>query len=171
MSILRAREADLQVWGQGGNRGRYDYTTEQYLMAEMLNDDFFGACFALLRPGDYITITDAEDQILIVRIDEVNKASLKVYLSKMERVYAMPVVTAREGVKNDPGLVYRWRPSRSGGHSVITARGEVFAVDFANRGEAERCIENCYDNGVFEAPHGHEVTERHVSKNAKIYQG
>jgi hypothetical protein len=167
---VQAKESDLQLWGQGGNCARYDYNSEHYLMSDMLTNDFFCNCTYLLRKGDFIYITDAEDQIIVVRVDEVDQGSRRVVLSKVERLYALPVVTINEDLPDDPGLTYRWRPTRAGGHSIITAAAEVFAVNFPNRQEAERAIANIYESKVFEAPHGHEPTAATVSANTKTYK-
>lgn len=165
-----AKETDLQIWGQGGNRARYDYTSTEYLMSEMLTNEFFGLCTMLVRVGDYITITDAEDQIIVVRVDETDKQAQLCYISKVERLYALPVVTTKSDNPDDPGLTYRWRPTRAGGHSVITAKGEVFSINHDTKNEALRCIANCAETGVWVPPHGHEPTARFVSDNTKIYR-
>lgn len=166
---VHAKEADLQIWSQGGTTARYDYTSAEYLMSEMLTNDFFCNCTLLLRKGDFIYMTDCEDQIMVIRIDEVDKSSRFIFLSKIERLYATPVV-AVSGVVNDPGLIYRWRPTRAGGHSIITAAGEVFAINFETKEQANRCIANCLETKVFEAPFGHEPTAQYVSANAKTYR-
>lgn len=170
-SILRAKEADLVLWSSNSSlRGRYDYITDRFLLTEMLNDDFFGVCFALLQVNDIITITDAEDQIMDVRVDEIDKRKLKCRISKLERRYATPVVELRDDLPDDPGLVYRYRPTRAGGHSIVTGHGELFAINFETRSDAERAIANVYDQKVFEAPAGHEPAPPFVSPNAKIFK-
>lgn len=167
---VQAKEVDLQIWGQGGNRARYDYTSDYYLMSEMLTNEFFGLCTYLIRKGDYIYITDCEDQIIVVRADEVDQQAHMVFLSKIERLYAIPVVAPSEDA-DSPGLIYRWRPTRAGGHSIITANAEVFAINFPTKQEAQRCIANCNETKIYAAPHGHEPTLQYVSANAKVYQG
>lgn len=171
MNAIRAKEQDLQLWGQGGTCARYDYTSHDYLMSEMLRNDFLCDCTYLLRKGDFIYITDCEDQIVVVRVDEVDKGARLVFISKIERLYALPVINARKGApKDDIGLIYRWRPTRAGGHSVITAAGEVFAINFETKSEAERAVANCYETGIFVPPFGHEPTVQYVSSNSKIYR-
>lgn len=166
-----AKQEDLHLWGQGGDYARYDYVSEHYLMSEMLRNDFFCNCTYLLRKGDWIYMTDCEDQIMVVRVDSVDQPMRIVFLSKLERVYAQPVVELKPDLPDDIGLIYRHRPTRAGGHSIVTAKGEVFAINFPTRQEVERAIANCYESKVFEAPHGHEPTSDYVSANSKIYKG
>lgn len=160
----------MMLWsGASAKRGRFDYDTPDFRMQEMVNDTFFGDCWSILKPGDYITVTDCEDQVITVRVDLVDKHARKVFLSKMERIYAMPVVEIDEDLPDDPGLVYRYRSPRGGGHSIVTKSGAVFAINFDTRVEAERTIANCYEEKIFEVPAGHEPTEDYVSKNTKIW--
>jgi len=168
MTILRAKEKDLKLWSSAHARARYDYDADEYLLDEMLNDEFFGGCHAILKNGDYITITDAEDQVIIVRVDFIDKKALTVGLSKMERLHALPVVKPREDVVNDPGLAHRWRTSRGGGHSIITAKGELVGIQYASKDDAERAIAIMYENAKFIPAPAHMPT-RQFAKNIKIF--
>lgn len=181
MSVpLRADRDDLVPWSDAAAiHTRWDYDTNQYLLEEMLNDHFFGDCWDLLgsnepdrkhsRRRHYITITDAADQIMVVRVDSVEKQARIVRLSKIERLYAQPVVELKDELPDDPGLVYRYRGPRGGGHAVICADGSVWAVNFVTRTDAERAIANAYDEKIFSPPAGHEPTAD-IVKGAKIYQ-
>jgi hypothetical protein len=168
--VLRALRNDLTLWsGASAKRGRYDLDCKDHRLSEILTDDFLGDV-DFLQPGDYITITDCEDQIVTVRVDLMDKQARKCYLSRIDRLYAMPVVELKTDLPDDPGLTYRYRAPRAGGHSVVTADGEVFAINFANRTEAERAISNAYETKVFIAPAGHEPAEPFISRNAKVYK-
>jgi hypothetical protein len=168
--VARAREEKMGCWsGSSALFGRYDYHDDQFRLEEMLNDDFFGSVYAMLRKGDLITITDCEDQIMVVRVDYVDRGALKVWLSKIERLYAMPVVALDTQLEYDPGLVYRWRAQRGGGHSILAADGSVVAINFSSRQEAEKVIAGMYKLKEFAAPAGHEPVEPFV-KEAKAFR-
>ena len=171
MSVsLRALRNDLTLWsGSSARRGRYDYDSKEFRMSEMLTDDFFGD-IDFLQAGDYITITDCEDQVMTVRVDLIEKRERKCRLSRIERLYVMPIAEIRDDLPDDPGLVYRNRGPRGGGHSIVCADGSVFAINFETRTDAERAIANCYETKVFLAPAGHEPTDKFVSQNAKAYK-
>ncbi len=166
---IRAKENELKPWSHGPGKTRFDYDNANWRLEEMLNEDFFGFCTALIRQGDLITITDCEDQIMVVRADVVDKMAQKLWISAVERLYAHPVVTPRKDVSYDPGLTYRWRSPRGGGHAVITRTGEVVAINFPSKEHALHCIELMYKTGNFAPPAGREPTEQHV-KGAKAFQ-
>jgi hypothetical protein len=166
---LRAKEAHLIPWSVGHGKTRYDYDNADWRLAEMLHDDFFGMCVALIRKGDLITITDCEDQIVTVRVDAVDKAAMKVWLSLVERLYAMPVVPIRKDVPNDPGLTYRWRSARGGGHAIVTRSNEIVAINFPSKEHAMQAIEVMYKTGNFTPPAGREPTAQFVSE-AKLFR-
>ena len=166
----RALRKDLTCWsGASAKRGRYDYDSNEFRLSEMLTNDFFGDV-DYLQPGDYIHVCDCEDQTIVVRVDIVDRQARKCWISKLERLYAIPVVETKDELPDDPGLVYRSRGTRGGGHSIVTADGSVFAINFDTRTDAERAIANCYDTKIFVPPAGHEPTEEFVSKNAKTYK-
>src|SRR5687768_14856588 len=125
-TTLRSDEKKLSLWsGAGAEFGRYDYRHPEHRLNDMLTDDYFGNITHMLRVGDMITIIDCEDQIMTVRVDHIERHSLKVYLSRIERLYATPVVTLDSENLEDPGLVWRWRARNGGGHSILTAKGEI----------------------------------------------
>jgi hypothetical protein len=171
MSEIRASEKHISLWsGSGAAFGRYDYRPEEHRLFDMLNDDYFGDLAYMFRNGDMITIIDCEDQILTVRVDHVERTSRKVYLSRIERLYAMPVVALRSDVPDDPGLAWRWRARQGGGHSIVTAKGELVAINFPSKEVAEQAIAIMYKNKVFSPPVGHEPTAQYV-RDAPIYRG
>ena len=168
---VQADPKHLSVWsGSGAAFGRLDYRTDEYRLSDMLNDSFFGLCWAMLKDGDFITVIDCEDQIMTIRVDRVERNTRKVFISRIERLYAMPAVELKTELPDDPGLVYRFRPTKSGGHSIVTAQGELFAINFETRTDAERAIARCYEDQSFAVPAGHEPVEPYVSPNAKIYR-
>ncbi len=166
--ILRAKNKDLQLWSSSNGKARYDYDSKEYRLADMLTDDFFGQC-DLLRVGDQIFITDCEDQIMVVRVDTLERGVRKAWLSKLERIYAHPVVELRADHPDDPGLVYRFRTTAAGGHSIVTGTGEVVAINFKSRESATQAIAAMYEKGSFEPPKGCEPTAQFV-KGAKIFK-
>ena len=182
MSVpIRANRDDLIPWSDAAAiHTRWDYDSSEYLLVEMLNDHFFGDCWDLLKGDDsdrkrsrrrhFITITDAEDQIVTVRVDLVDKVARKVFLSRIDRLYAMPVVELKEELPDDPGLTYRYRSLRGGGHAILTSDGSVFGILYETRTDAEREIANCYETKIFVPSAGHEPTPQYVSANAKIYK-
>lgn len=170
MSLLRAKEKDLKQWSGFASKARYDYDSDEYRIEEMLNNDFFGLCCALLKKGDLITITDCEDQIITVRVDNVDRPGMQVWLSSIERLYAHPIAPVRKEIKNDPGFVYRWRSTRGGAHSIITRTGEVVAINFSSREHAERAIAHMYQTGEFAPPYGHEPTAQFVSASTRVFR-
>lgn len=107
---------------------------------------------------------------MTVRIDLLEKRERKCRLSRIDRLYAMPVTTLNSDLPDDPGLVYRSRGTRGGGHSIVCSDGSVFACNFETRTDAERAIATCYETQVFIPPAGKEPTEKFVSRNAKAYQ-
>lgn len=111
MSLLRAKEKDLKQWSGFASKARYDYDSDEYRIEEMLNNDFFGLCCALLKKGDLITITDCEDQIITVRVDNVDRPGMQVWLSSIERLYAHPIAPVRKEIKNDLRRLSRLRPA------------------------------------------------------------
>ena len=166
---LRAKESDLKPWSTGPGKTRYDYDTPDFRLEEMLNDDFFGHCTVLLRKGDLITITDCEDQIMVVRVDTMDRPSMKAWLSQIERLHAHPVVAIRKDVSFDPGLTYRWRAVRGGGHAIITRSGEIVAINFPSKEHALHAIEVMYKTGNFNPPAGREPFAQFV-KGASIFR-
>lgn len=170
MSLLRAKEKDLQQWSGFAAKARYDYDSVDYRLEEMLNNDFFGLCCSLLKKGDLITITDCEDQIVTVRVDSVDKTGMQVWLSAVERQFANPIVAPRQTkLAHDPGLTYRWRTTRAGGHSIVTRTGEVVAINFGSREHAQRAVEQMYETGNLTPPYGHEPTAQFV-KGARVFR-
>lgn len=168
---VQADPKHLSVWsGPSAQFGRMDYRTDQYRLGDMLNDKFFGLCWSHLKAGDYITITDCEDQLMTIRVDSIDRQTRKVFISRIERLHAIPCVDLKSDLPDDPGLTYRYRSPKAGGHAIITGQGEVYAINFDTRTEAERAIANAYDTTIFQPPAGHEPREPYVSKNAKIYQ-
>lgn len=163
---IRAKESDLKLWSGVSSKARYDYDATDYLLDEMLNNDFFGYCTSLLRKGDQITITDAEDQIVIVRVDDVLKPERQVWLSTLERKHAYPVVVIKH--ESDPGLVYRWRTTRGGGHAIVTRTGLVAGINFGSREEALRVIDDMYRENTFIPPYGHDPAG--VVKEALVFR-
>lgn len=165
----RAKPNDLSQWnGPAAKYGKFDYISHFYTLDEMLNDDFFGLC-DWLQPYDMIWITDCEDQIMVVRVDDYDRGTMKCMLSRLERMHAQPVVELRSDFPDDPGFIYRWRPGRTGGHSVITEKGEVVAVKFNSREEAQRFIHNFYESGQLAVKPENDPGVL-LSKNAKIYK-
>lgn len=168
---IRCDEKLISCWsGAGAEFGRYDYRQENHRLSDMMTDDYFGNAYHLFRPGDMIYAFDCEDQGMVFRVDHVERATLKVYLSRIERLYAQPVVALRGDVANDPGLVWRWRARNGGGHSIITAKGEVVAINFPSKEVAEQAIRIMYDRSNFTAPSGHEPTNQFV-KDAPVFRG
>lgn len=168
---LRADRKDLTLWsGSSAARGRYDYDSDTHRLDEICDDRYFGDCYDLLQKGDYITATDCEDQIMTLRVDLIDKSARKVFLSRIERLYASPVVALKNELPEDPGLVYRYRTPRAGGHAIMTAAGEVHSINYDTRTDAERAIARMYDEKIFEVPAGHEPVEPYVSKNTKVYK-
>ena len=58
---IAAKIADLDEWGPGKTRSRYDYDTSEHLFAEIrqMGPEYFGRyCWARLRPGDVILTSD-----------------------------------------------------------------------------------------------------------------
>lgn len=165
---IRCRERDLEQWSNGQSRTRFDHSSKDYTLKDMLNEDYFGACWALLRPGDYVWITDCEDQTVVVRIDMVDKASMKVAMSTIEKLHAHPIVDNRSDDPNDPGLVYRYRSVRGGGHCIVTEHGEVVAIEFPTREHAEQAIAVMYETRHFSPPPNHDPEGR--IKSAKIFK-
>ncbi len=169
--LLRAEEKMLSCWsGPGAQFGRYDYKHEEHRLSDMLNDDYFGSITYALRPGDHIMITDCEDQIMNVRVDHIERHQHKVYLSRLERIYAMPVVTLDSENPDDPGLVRRWRARNGGGHSIMTAKGELVAISFPSKEVAEQAIRIMYETKRFIPPVGHEPTKQFV-RDTPIFRG
>jgi hypothetical protein len=160
--IPRAEEKRLRCWsGVGAEFGRYDYRVEDHRLEDILNDEYFGTCVHLLRNGDMINIVDLEDQIMMVRVDHVDRGMRRVLLSKIERLHAFPVVTTSDDPE-DPGLVWRWRSRLGGGHSIMNKRGEVVAVNYASREEAEQAIKIMYENKTFSPKPEHAPTKQFV---------
>lgn len=170
MSVLRSDEKRLSLWsGAGAEYGRYDYRHEDHRLHDILNTDYFGNNGHLFRVGDMITIIDCEDQIMVVRVDHIERAQLKVYLSRIERLYAMPVVKLDSENPDDPGLCWKWRPRASGGHSIMTAKGEIVALNFPSKEVTEQAIKIMYDRKNFTPPVGHEPTRQYV-RDTPIYR-
>lgn len=170
---IRAKETDVKPWSHGPGKTRFDYENSNWRLEEMLNEDFFGLCTYLVRPGDMIWITDCEDQIVVVRADLVDKMTKKIWLSVIERFNAMPVVPIRKDLAKeitvDPGLAYRWRATRGGGHSILTRSGEIVAINFPSKDHALHAIEAMYRTGNFTPPPGREPIEQFV-KGAKLFR-
>jgi hypothetical protein len=170
MTTLRAEERLLSCWsGSGAAYGRFDYRHEDHRLQDMLNNDYFGNCPLLLKRGDFITIIDCEDQIMTVRVDFVDRRALKCHLSRIERLYALPVVMQSDD-PDDPGLTWSWRARNGGGHSIINAKGEIVAINFASKETAEQAIAVMYEKKIYSAPTGHEPTKQFV-KHAPIAKG
>ncbi len=168
--MLRCDEKIISCWsGAGAEFGRYDYRTEQHRLADILTNDYFGNAYHLFRIGDMITVIDCEDQIMVVRVDHIERGALKVYLSRIERLYALPVTGKASDFPEDPGLCWRWRARNGGGHSIVTAKGEVVAVNFPSKDVAEQAIAIMYEKKIFSAPSGHEPTSQFV-KDAPVFR-
>ncbi len=147
--LPRAEEKQLSCWsGAGAAFGRYDYRTEEHRVEDMMNEEYFGNCTHLLKKGDMITIIDAESQILTILIDHIDRGMRRVLFSRVERLHAFPVVTTSEDPE-DPGLVWRWRSRNGGGHSILNKKGEVVAINYASREEAEQAVKIMYETKTF----------------------
>lgn len=150
--VLRANERGLMQWSGAAQRARYDYISENHLIDDMLNDFYFGGCWATLRKGDLITITDAEDKMITVRVDDIDRASLRASLSIIERLSVVPVIDKTD---NSLGIAYRWRGPRGGGHSIVTADA-VIAINFASKEAVDTAISVMRQNNSLVPPRGHE---------------
>jgi hypothetical protein len=165
---VRAKENELLAPNAGFNL--YHYTSDVYLMSEMLHPHFFGVCWALLKKGDHVLITDAEDKIVQVRVDSVERQTLKVELSVIVELTAKPIIAQQLNASpGAPKLAHRWRAKRGGSHSIVNEDGKVLAVNFDSKQDAENHIGLMYQIGKFVAPKGHEPTPQTVSNPGMVY--
>lgn len=133
---LFANARYFSTWAVSGNskgngRSRHDYDCPEHLIADMLNEDYWGTLLNLLEAGDLVHVTDAENGQAVLRIDWTDDKLRRVGLSVQERI------TERAIVGTD-GYAIKNRGPRGGFWSVLDEAGCVLSKDHRTREDAER---------------------------------
>lgn len=140
---MQARLQDLEQWGLNTGRGRFDYTSQDHLLSEMMNEHYFGCLIGSvkLQAGDLIHITDGAMVEAVVRVDGVYKDERRVQTSLRE-VHAFKPAMQSHATSEAATLTIRFKGNRGGKWSVLDAEGAVVEKGYETRGEAERRLAN-----------------------------
>ena len=140
---MLARRQDFLPWGLHTNRGRFDYTSADHLLSEMMNDSYFGVLLGSvqLQTGDLIYVIDGAMEEAILRVDGVYKDERRVQLSLRE-VHAFKPAMQTEAAAAPAAYTVRFRGNRGGKWSILDAEGKAVEKGYETRGEAERRLAN-----------------------------
>ncbi len=139
---IAAKIADLDEWGPGKTRSRYDYDTSEHLFAEIrqMGPEYFGRyCWARLRPGDVIYLTDAAGKRFTLITNIVDPSAHKVWYD-VEREHDEDSILGE-----DEPYTIRWRGARGGRWCVIGPDNKVESRDHLTREAAQRVLLNLKD--------------------------
>ena len=131
---IYANRAHLTAWSHGAKRSRWDYDTPDYTFDDMLlaGDRLFGRCIDMLRSGDLIYVTEANNRRFTLIIGLIDEARNTV-------VWDIDVVHA-ERIVMPTDATYTIRHRGRGNFAIIDADGSVVMKGLASREEAEREI-------------------------------
>lgn len=132
---IAARHADLDEWGPGKTRSRYDYDARDHLFSEIkqMGAEYFGRfCWDRLRSGDIVYLTDAASKRYTLIVGVVDQSAKKVWFD-VDREHVDEVV-----IGDDEVYTVRWRGSRGGRWCVVEHGGKVVARDLESREAAQR---------------------------------
>lgn len=136
--MIYAQITNLDEWAAGRKRSRWDYSTDDHLIEEILKqgETYFSRCCRSLRQGDIIHVTDAAQNRVTFLVDTVDSEARKVALSIDIEHAAQPVVPHGEA------FTVRWRGPRGGLFCILDDKGEIYERDIATKVEAERKVAN-----------------------------
>lgn len=136
--MLYAQPNELDEWGPGKFRSRWDFKTSNHTLQEIVDtaDKYFSRCFLSLRAGDIVTVFTADHRRATLVIDHIDTRTHDVAFSIEREHDDQPILAKSEE------LAYRWRGPRGGGHSIVDSSGAVMQSGFASKEEALRRIAN-----------------------------
>lgn len=139
--MIYALSLDLDEWGPGKTRSRWDYKTDHHTLQEIVDTgpQYFSRCYKHLRPTDILHVMTADHRRATLVIDYIDQRTHEVAFS-IEREHDDQPILAKAEV-----LAYRWRGPRGGGHSIVDAAGAVIQKDFVSKDEALRALANLND--------------------------
>lgn len=142
--MLFALPIELDEWGPGKFRSRWDYQTVNHTLQEIVDagDSYFSRCFLSLRAGDLVSVFTADHRRATLIIDHVDQQTHKVAFSIEREHDDQPIVPKTEE------YAYRWRGPRGGGHSVVDGTGAVLQSGFASKEDALRKIANLMEKAA-----------------------
>ncbi len=136
--MLLARQQWLHSWNIDTQRGRHDYDCEEHKLEEMMSAGYFGAIHQCFKRGDYIYVTDAEQKLTTLVVEDVEPANRLVRFSVLER-FETKLVTADSDEK-DIGMAIKWKGPRGGMFCIVDKEGNVLQSELRNKVEAERAM-------------------------------
>lgn len=134
--MAKALEPWLETWNGSASRARHDYTTDQHLMQEMLDDEYFGALHYRFRVGDLVFVTDAAHNRATFIIEDIDSTYRKVRFSLLRTHYVQPI-TKPAADKADPGLTVRFRGPRGGQFCIVDQNDQIISGGHRTKREAE----------------------------------
>lgn len=142
--MLYALSHDLDEWGPGKRRSRWDYQTDNHTLQDIVDTGpkYFGRCYLLLREGDILNVVTADHRRATLIIDHIDSRTHDVAFSIEREHNDQPILAKTEE------LAYRWRGPRGGGHSIVDAGGNLVQNNFASKDEALRAIANLTDKAA-----------------------
>lgn len=136
--MVSARQHWLHSWNIGTARGRHDYDSTDHVLDEMMHAGYFGAIYHCFKRGDYIYVTDAEQKLCTLIVEDVDATNRRVTFSILEKIESKPVTAETD--EKDTGLVIKWRGPRGGLFCIIDKDGNVLKSELRNKVEAEQAM-------------------------------
>lgn len=142
--MIYALSHELDEWAPGKNRSRWDFTTANHTLQEIVDTGpkYFARCFHMLRSGDLVHVMSADHRRATLIIDHIDDRTHDVAFSIEREHDDQPILAKTEEI------AYRWRGPRGGGHSIVDAGGNVLQSGFPSKDEALRHIANLRDKAA-----------------------
>jgi hypothetical protein len=104
----------------------------------MMHAGYFGAIYHCFKRGDYIYVTDAEQNLRTLLVEDVDAENRRVRFSILEK-FETKLVTADSDEK-DTGMAIKWKGPRGGLFCIIDKDGNVVKSELRNKVEAEQAM-------------------------------
>jgi len=142
--MLYAQPNELDEWGPGKFRSRWDFKTSNHTLQEIVDtgDRYFARCYLSLRAGDILSVVTADHRRATIIIDHIDERTHGVAFSIEREHDDQPIVPKTEE------YAYRWRGPRGGGHCIVDGSGAIIKTDIASKDDAIRQIANLKDKAA-----------------------
>lgn len=137
--MVAARQHWLHSWNIDTQRGRHDYDCPEHTLEEMMHARYFGAIHQCFKRGDYVYVTDGEQKLCTLLIEDVDAENRQVRFSVLEK-FETNLVTA-DSEEKDTGMAIKWKGPRGGLFCIVDKDGKVLKSELRNKVEAQRAMD------------------------------
>lgn len=151
--MISAKLQDMDEWGPGHQRSRWDYISKEYTLDEIIKSGrkFFQHCTQRLRVHDIIFITDASFDKMIVHVTEVDEARRTVRYAIENEVPVVDLIDEEPTVEGGEVYSVIWKgPYHK--FAILDKNGDIATNEeggplngFEVKGDAERLAKNMMD--------------------------